>query len=111
MKDPIDKLVCAMFGLFGAALGFLVYAMALGGWRFVLLGHATKAWNGLAGLIISCAVGGVLGLVSYRFRDREFGSGDSDYYDSPATAILFSKRLIVIVTCLVGLYFLWQLAK
>ena len=111
MKDPADKFVCAIFGLFGATLGFFVYAIALGGWRYVLIGHATRAWNGLAGLIISCVVGGVLGLVSYWFRDREFGSGGSDYYDSPATAILFSKRLIVIATCLAGLYFLWQLAK
>ena len=51
------------------------------------------------------------GLVSYKFSGREVGSRGSSFFRDPATAILFSKRLMVIATCLAGLYFIWQLAK
>ena len=51
------------------------------------------------------------GLLSYKFRNREFGSSSSAFYDGDAGGVLFAKRLMVIGTCLAGLYFIWQLAK
>lgn len=97
--------------VFGAALGFLIFAVALGGWMYLFTGRSTKPWNGLVALIICSAIGGCWGLLSYKFRNREFGSGESSLFHDEATALLFMKRLMVIVTCLAGLYFVWQLAK
>jgi len=111
MKGSADKIIFIFYGLFGAGLGLLIFMFALGGWSFVFTGHATKPWNGVVALIICCALGGGWGLVSYKFSEREFGSGGSSFFRDPATAILFSKRLMVIATCLAGLYFIWQLAR
>ena len=55
-------------------------------------------------------LGGGWGLVSYKFRDRQFGSGGPMFGDE-ATEALFIRRLIVVATCVAGLYFIWQLAK
>lgn len=106
-----EKVMYVLYCLFGAFIGFLVYAAALGGWLFLLTGKADRPWNGLVALLICLTLGGGWGLVAYKFHDREFGSGSSNYYGDPATGILFSKRLMVIGTCLAGLYFIWQLAK
>ena len=111
MKDLEDKIMFVLYGLFGAFLGFLIFMMALGGWRFVFMGRATKPWNGPVALFICLAIGFGWGLISYKFRNREFGSGASSPYEDQATAMLFAKRLMVIATCLAGLYFIWQLAK
>jgi hypothetical protein len=106
-----DKLIGAFYCVFGGVLGFLIFMMALGGWRFVFLGHASHSWNGLLALLLCVGIGGGWGLVSYKYRDREFGGGPSRFYDDPASARLFTKRLMVIATCVAGLYFIWQLAK
>ncbi|MCX6895728.1 MAG: hypothetical protein NTZ16_09580 [Verrucomicrobia bacterium] len=111
MKDFTDKIMFVFYGLFGAGLGFLIFMIACGGWRFVVTGHSTKPWNGAVALVVFCVLGGGWGLVSYKFSDREFGSRGSTFWDDPATAMLFTKRLVVIATCLFGVYFLWQLAK
>jgi hypothetical protein len=111
MKNLEDKIIFAFYGVFGAAIGFLIFVMALGGWRFVFTGHYTRLWNGPVALLVCLAVGLGFGLFSYKFRNREFGSGTSSLYEDQATAILFAKRLLVIATCLAGLYYIWQLAK
>jgi hypothetical protein len=111
MKDFSDTVMFVFYGLFGAINGLLIFTFAFGGWMFVFTGRSTKPWNGLVALIICCTLGGGWGLVSYKFSDREFGSGSSIFYQDPATAMLFTKRLMVIGTCLAGLYFIWQLAK
>ena len=99
------------YGLFGGGLGFLIFAFGLGGWRFLLTNRPPKPWNGLVALIICLTLGFGWGLVSYKLRDREFGSGGSNLYHDEATATLFAKRLMVIGTCVAGVYFIWQLAK
>jgi hypothetical protein len=111
MKDFADKIMLIFYGLFGGTLGFLIFMFALGGSTYVFTGHASKPWNGPVALIIACILGGGWGLVSYKFSDREFGSGGSSFYQDPPAAMLFVKRLMVVATCLVGLYFIWQLAK
>jgi len=111
MKNLEDKIILLFYGLFGGFLGFLIFAMALGGWRYLLTSRPAKPWNGLVALIICSALGFGWGLVSYKFRNREFESGESSPFENQATAMLFTKRLMVIGTCLAGLYFIWQLAK
>jgi hypothetical protein len=111
MKDLEDKIMFAFYGLFGAALGFLIFAAALGGWRYLLTNRPAKPWNGLVALILCSALGCGWGLLSYKFKDREFGSGPSGLFQDQASGILFVKRLMVVASCLVGLYFIWQLAK
>ena len=111
MKDLEDKIILVFYGLFGGFLGFLIFAVALGGWRFLLTNRPPKPWNGLVALILCSGLGFGWGLVSYKFRNRELGSRGSSLFEDQATGILFTKRLMVIATCLAGLYFLWQLAK
>ena len=111
MKNLEDKVFYAIYGLFGASLGFLIYAIALGGWRYLLIGRQVRSWNGLVALIICVGLGFGWGILSYRFKDREFDSGASHFYHDEATAFLFTKRLMVVATCLAGLYFVWQLAR
>lgn len=111
MKNLEDKIILVFYGLFGGFLGFLIFAVALGGWRFLLTNRPAKPWNGLAALLICTALGFGWGLVSYKFRNREFGSGGSSLFEDQATALLFTKRMMVLATCLAGLYFIWQLAK
>lgn len=111
MKNLEDKIILVFYGIFGGFLGFLIFAAALGGWRFLLTNRPAKPWNGLVSLIICSALGSGWGLVSYKFRNREFGSRGSNLLEDEATARLFTKRLMVTATCLAGLYFIWQLAK
>jgi hypothetical protein len=36
MRDVEDKIIFAFHGVFGATIGFVIFAFALGGWRFLL---------------------------------------------------------------------------
>jgi len=111
MKHWEGKLILAVWGLFGAFIGFMVFAVALGGWEFLLLGRASKPWNGLVALLICVTIGSGWGLLSYKLRHREFDSGESVFFQDEATALLFVKRLMVIATCVASVYFIWQVAK
>lgn len=106
-----DKVMYVVYCLFGAFIGFVVYAAALDGWLFVFTGKASRPWNGLIALLLCTGIGGGWGLIAYKYYDREFGAGPSSMYHDEATAVLFSKRLMVIGTCLAAAYFVWQLAK
>jgi hypothetical protein len=111
MKDFSDKIIWALYGLFGAFLGLLIFMFALGGWRLVFTGRSTRPWNGVAALILCTVISGGWGLLSYKLRNREFHSGASSMYHDQTSAILFSKQLMVIATCVAALYFIWQLAR
>ena len=113
MKDFTDKFMLVFYGLFGAGLGFLIYLLPLSGWEYLFIGQtrSTKPWNGAVALIILCVLGGGWGVVSDIYKDREFGSRSSMFYYDPASAALFSKRLMVIGTCLVAVYFIWRVAR
>lgn len=109
--DLEEKLSYAFYAVFGAGVGFVVFLMALGGWSLVFTGQASKPWNGLGALLICLVIGGGWGLVAYRYRHQEFGSAAPATQEGPTAAMLCSKRLMAVGTCLAGLYFLWQLAK
>src|SRR5438874_9453094 len=85
MKNLEDKIILAFYGVFGGFLGFLIFAVALGGWSYLLTNRPAKPWNGLVALIICLALGSGWGLVSYKFRNREFGSGASSLFEDKAT--------------------------
>jgi hypothetical protein len=108
MNGLPEKIAMVLYGLFGAGLGFLIYVFALSNFGFSV---GRRPWNGMTALIICCVLGGGWGVVAYKFGDREIGSGPSSLFEDPASAALFSKRLMVIATSLASLYFLWQLAK
>ena len=111
MKNWEDKIMMAFYGLFGAGLGFLIFAMPLDGWSYLFTKSPAKPWNGLGALIVCLGVGFGAGVFAYKRRDQEFGSGSSSLFQDEATATLFTKRLMVIAGCLAALYFLWQTAK
>jgi hypothetical protein len=111
LRTSEDKFFSTLYGVFGAGLGLLIFMFALDGWSFVFMGHASKPWNGALMLMICCGLGAGWGLVSYKYKDREYGSGSASFFHDPATAVLFSKRLMVIATSLAALYFIWQLAR
>ena len=111
MKNWEDKIMMAFYGLFGAGLGFLIFAMPLGGAGYIFTKEPPEPWNGLGALIVCLGVGFGAGVFAYKRRDQEFGSGSSSLFQDEATAVLFSKRLLVIAGCLAALYFLWQTAK
>jgi hypothetical protein len=110
MKDLDKKIVSLVHALFGAFLGFLVFTFALGGWRFVFTGRSQSTWRGPFGLLICIAIGGMLGWIAYKFRSIEFDLSGSIPQDR-AGAMLFTKLLMVVGVAVVGLYFIWQLAK
>jgi hypothetical protein len=108
MKDLDEKIVAWLHPLFGAFLGFLVFTFGTGGWWFVFTGKVRSKWVGPMGLLISLAVGALLGWIAYRHREfDEVGELAQD----EAGALLLGKRIVVIGSCLAVLYFIWQLAK
>jgi hypothetical protein len=88
MKDLDQKIVAALYPLFGAFLGFLVFTFGTGGWWFVFAGKVKSTWVGPIGLIICVGAGAFLAWIAYRQRHHELEG-----------------------RCLVALYFVWQLAK
>ena len=111
MKDWEDNLIFVFYGLFGAFIGFMVFAAGLGGWEFLLLGRGDRPWNGLIALLICLIIGAGWGLLSYKLKHQEFDSGTSAFLRDEATALLFAKRLMVLATCTVTAYFIWKFAK
>ncbi len=110
MKRADEIIVIVMYGLFGALLAFLVFTFGLGGWAYVFTGKPRSVLIGFPGLLLFLTTGASLGLLSYRHRHREFGGVGPLAHDA-ATGYLLAKRVIVILTCLAGVYFVWQLAK
>jgi hypothetical protein len=110
MKDFDERIVAACYPLFGSFLAFLVFAFGLGGWRFIFTGQSQSLMLGPSGLLLNMGIGALLGWLCYRHRHREVDVVGPLAHDA-ATGWLLGKRLIVIASCLAGLYFIWQLAK
>jgi hypothetical protein len=107
----LDETIVVVFHtLFGAFLGFLVFMFGIGGLLSLFTEPSEATWLGPVGLFVCPGVGGLLGWFAYRHRHREFG-GPGILAQDTAGGVLLVKRLMVVAACLVGLYFLWQLAK
>ncbi|HVK57610.1 MAG TPA: hypothetical protein VM735_02435 [Candidatus Kapabacteria bacterium] len=110
LKDWDIKIVILLHALFGAFLGFLIFTFGFGNIKYVFLGRAESAWRGPLGLNLALGIGAVLGLLGWRYRHHEFHGLDA-FTDTEANARLFSKRVMVLISCAVATYFTWQLAK
>jgi TRAP-type C4-dicarboxylate transport system permease small subunit len=110
MKDLDKKIVAALYPVFGMFLAFLVFTFGCGGWRYVFTGRRQSTLLGPLGLVLSLGIGAVLGWLSYHYRRREIGGLESLPLDDAERELLV-KRIVVVATCFVGLYFVWQLAK
>lgn len=104
------KIVVVLYALFGSFLGFLIFTFGFGNYRYVFMGKAESMWRGSVGLFLALGIGAVLGLLAWRHRHVEF-HGLENFTEDEAGAMLFSKRVMVLITCAAGAYFLWQLAK
>ena len=111
MSSPEEKAICVFYGFIGSLLALLVYTFAFGGWEYVFTGDRKSFWIGPFGLIITLLIGCALGLLSYQQKSREYDSGMSVFWTDVPTALLFSKRLVVIAGSIAALYFIWQLAR
>jgi hypothetical protein len=107
-----EKVVVIIYAVMGAGVGALVFFFTLGGID-LLAGKSTAWWNGWPGLFLSGCFGGLVGAVSYKFRDKEFAAPevDLDPYGGRAGGELLMRRLGVILGAVVAIYFLWQMAK
>jgi H+/Cl- antiporter ClcA len=110
MKDWDLKIVAVMYALLGSFLGFLIFTFAFDNIEFVFLGKVESMWRGPLGLFLALGLGAVLGLYAWRHRHYEF-RGLDDFTTDEASAMLFTKRIMVLISCSVGAYFIWQLAK
>jgi len=110
VKDWDLKIVAVMYALLGSFLGFLTFTFGFGNIRFVFMGKAESMWRGPLGLIVALGLGAVLGLFAWRHRHYEFRVLD-DFTTDEASAMLFTKRIMVLISCAVGAYFIWELAK
>ena len=110
MKDWDLKIVAVLYGMFGAFLGFLIFTFGFGNIEFVFMGKVESMWRGPLGLFVALGGGAVLGLLARRHRHLEF-HGLDHFTTDEASAMLFSKRVMVLISCAVGAYFIWELAK
>ena len=110
VKDLDLKIVAVLYGMLGAFLGFLIFTFAFGNFEFVFMGKVESMWRGPLGLLLALGGGAVLGLLAWRHRQMEF-HGLEAFTENQASAILFSKRVMVLISCVCGAYFIWELAK
>jgi hypothetical protein len=105
-----DRLFAAVYGLFGAFLGFLVYLFAFGGFLRPLFRSTRRGGPGWIPLLFCAGIAAIAGVYAYVHRKKEFGGGFGDAVGGSDGAVLFTKRLLVIGVAFAGLYFLWQFA-
>ena len=65
-----EKVACAVNVIFGAAVGFVVYLFALGGFKFLLMSRPGSWWNGWGAFFLCVAGGGLVGWLGYRNRHK-----------------------------------------
>jgi hypothetical protein len=108
-----EKIACGISVAFGAALGFAIYFLPLGGYSFLLTSRAAHWWNGWAAFWVCVGAGGSAGFSSYqnRLKNMDLASSSHGIYSGEAGGRLLWRRLAVIGGAIVAFYFIWQLAK
>jgi hypothetical protein len=108
-----EKIACGINVAFGAALGFAIYFLGLGGYSFLLMSRGGHWWNGWGAFWICVGGGGVAGFLSYknRLKNLDPDSSGGGLYSGEAGISLLWRRLVVIAGAIVALYFIWKLAK
>jgi hypothetical protein len=106
-----EKIACLVNVAFGAALGLPVFMFGLGGYRFLFLGKSTHWWNGWPGLLLCVGIGALGGWFSYRNRLKNLDIPVAGIYAESGGAELLWRRLVVIGSAIIAIYFIWQLAK
>jgi hypothetical protein len=108
-----EKIACGINVAFGAALGFAIYFLALGGYSFLLMSRPGHWWNGWGAFFICVGGGAVAGFHTYqnRLKNLDPTSSSGGMYSGEAGISLLWRRLAVIAGAIVALYFIWKLAK
>ena len=104
-----DKVFSAIYALMGAGAAFAVHCVLLGGWRWLFLGKHKSFFAGPGGMAICVIAGAVLGVMLY--REQEAGVTATGLGGNQGESLLIVKRIMVIGMALIGLYFLWDLAR
>jgi len=106
VKNWEDKMMYAIYALFGGAIGILLFAVPLGGWDYIFLGESKGFWDGPVSMILWTTFGAGWGLLSYRYHHYEV---------DPETAawlrFLISRRGRMLIFGIVALYFVYDVAK
>jgi hypothetical protein len=110
VKDLDLKIAAVLYGMLGAFLGFLIFTFGFGNLEFVFMGKVESMWRGPLGLLLALGGGAVKGLLAWRHRQMQV-HGLEAFTENQASAILFSKRVMVLISCALGAYFIWELAK
>jgi hypothetical protein len=108
-----EKIACLINVVFGAAVGFVIYFLPLGGFGPLLTSKGGHWWNGSGAFWICVGGGGLVGFLSYQNRLKDLDiepHGDGIYSGSGGRALLW-RRLVVIAIGIIAVYFLWTLAK
>ena len=108
-----EKIACGINVAFGAALGFAIYFLALGGYSFLLMSRPGHWWNGWGAFWVCVGGGAVAGFHTYqnRLKNLDLSSSGGGMYSGEAGGWLLWRRLGVIAGSIVALYFIWKLAK
>jgi len=121
-REPLDmiqvvsldeKIACFINIAFGAALGFAIYFLPLGGFGPLLMSRGAHWWNGAGAFCICVGGGGLVGFMSYknRLKNLDIEPRSDGIYSGFGGQGLLWRRLVVIVIAIVALYYIWSLAK
>jgi hypothetical protein len=109
-----EKVAAAVNGAVGGVVGGLLFFGVINTMNSLtdfLLGRSTSWWNGWAAFWVCVMVGFGVGVVCYPQRDREYGFQRAGVYAGAEGGVLLAKRIGVLISAAVAVYFLWQLAR